>query len=72
MDYDRYSKFRVNGGTQFVPFIPIPVKDTDYYEIYEKGKTRLDLLSYQYYGDADLADYASKSSVWLDRVFNTR
>ena len=48
MDYDRYSKFRVNGGTQLVPFIPIPVKDTDYYEIYEKGKTRLDLLSYQY------------------------
>ena len=55
MDYDRYSKFRVNGGTQLVPFIPIPVKDTDYYEIYEKGKTRLDLLSYQYYGDADFA-----------------
>ena len=23
--------------------------------IYEKGKTRLDLLSYQYYGDADFA-----------------
>ena len=49
MAYDRYGKFRVNGDTLFPPFIPIPVKDTDYYEVYEKGKTRLDILSYNYY-----------------------
>ncbi len=55
MSYDRYNKFRINGDTIFPPFIPIKIKDTDYYEIYEKGKTRLDILSYQYYKDADYA-----------------
>ena len=49
--YDRYSKFRVNGTFKKIPFIKIPVKNTDYYEIYEIGKTRLDLLSYKYYGN---------------------
>ena len=55
MSYDRYNKFRVNGDTIFPPFIEIPVKESDYYEIYEKGKTRLDILSYQYYNDPDYA-----------------
>ena len=55
MSYDRYGKYRVNGDVLFQPFISIPVKDTDYYEIYEKGKTRLDILSYNYYKDADYA-----------------
>ena len=36
---------------QLVPFIKIPNKNTDYYEYYELGKTRLDLLSYKYYND---------------------
>ena len=51
--YDRYSKFRKNGTILHVPFIPIPVRSTDYYTYYEVGKTRLDLVSYQYYGDAN-------------------
>ena len=51
--YDRYSKFRQNGTILHVPFIPIPVRSTDYYTYYEVGKTRLDLVSYQYYGDAN-------------------
>lgn len=55
MSYDRYNKFRINGDTIFPPFIPIPVKESDYYEVYEKGKTRLDKISYQYYKDADYA-----------------
>ena len=55
MSYDRYNMFRADGDTMIVPFIPIPVKDSDYYEIYEKGKTRLDILSYQYYKDPDYA-----------------
>ena len=53
MSYDRYSKFRQNGTILHVPFIPIPVRSTDYYTYYEVGKTRLDLVSYQYYGDAN-------------------
>jgi hypothetical protein len=55
MSYDRYNMFRVNGDTLKVPFIPIPIKGSDYYETYEKGKTRLDILSYQYYKNPDYA-----------------
>jgi hypothetical protein len=51
--YDRYNKFRRNSSIAHVPFIEIPVKSTDYYTFYKAGKTRLDLLSYQYYGDAN-------------------
>lgn len=55
MAYDRYNRYRMNGEVLFPPFIPIPVRESDYYEIYEKGKTRLDLLSYNYYKDPDYA-----------------
>ncbi len=51
--YDRYLKFRANGEVSMVPFIEIPVRDTDYYESYYVGKPRLDLLSYNYYGNTD-------------------
>ena len=51
--YDRYEKFRRDGQILHVPYIEIPIKSTDYYTYYEAGKTRLDLLSYQYYGDAN-------------------
>jgi hypothetical protein len=51
--YDRYNKFRRDGQILHVPYIEIPIKSTDYYTYYEAGKTRLDLLSYQYYGDAN-------------------
>lgn len=47
--YDRYKKFRINGGIKKIPFIGIPPKNTDYFEIYRLGQTRLDNLSYQYY-----------------------
>jgi hypothetical protein len=50
--YDRYSQFRQDGTIGIVPFGAVPEKDTDYYEIYIKGKTRLDILSYQYYNDS--------------------
>lgn len=51
MSIDRYAKFRRNGQILHVPFIEIPVRNTDYYTYYQAGKTRLDLLSYQYYND---------------------
>ena len=51
--YDRYYKFRKDGQILHVPFIRIPVRKSDYYVFYEAGKTRLDLLSYQYYGNAN-------------------
>jgi hypothetical protein len=51
--YDRYAKFRCNGEVSMVPFVEIPIRDTDYYESYCVGRTRLDILSYNYYGNPD-------------------
>ena len=51
--YDRYNKFRRDGQILHVPYIEIPTKGTDLYTYYKAGKTRLDILSYQYYGDAN-------------------
>ena len=51
MNYNRYKSFISNGKFKKVPFIKIPVRNTDCYTYYEAGKTRLDLLSYQYYDD---------------------
>jgi hypothetical protein len=50
--YDRYSQFRQDGAISIVPYGKVPAKDTDFFEIYVKGKTRLDILSYQYYNDS--------------------
>ena len=43
--YDRYSQFRQDGSIAIVPFGVIPPKDTDFFEVYAKGETRLDILS---------------------------
>lgn len=53
MSYDRYQFFKVNGIMNIVPFINIPKKNTDIYIYYERGKTRFDLLSYEFYKDCD-------------------
>ena len=51
MRYNRYKNFISDGSYLKVPFIKIPERSTDCYIYYEAGKTRLDLLSYQYYND---------------------
>lgn len=53
MQYSRYQSFISNGSYLKIPFIKIPTSNSDFYTYYEVGKTRLDLLSYQYYGDAN-------------------
>ena len=53
--YDRYAQFRTGDVFEIVPFGEVPRKGTDRYEIYKKGQTRLDQLSYQYYNSADYA-----------------
>ena len=53
MDYNRYKSFTVDGTIKKVPFVEVPKSLNDFYVYYEVGKTRLDLLSYQYYGDAN-------------------
>lgn len=51
--YDRYTQFRQDGSISIVPFGIVPRKDTDYYEVYRRGQTRLDILSYEYYNDSN-------------------
>ena len=51
MNYNRYKSFINNGSYRSIPFVSIPTRLTDCYVFYEAGKTRLDLLSYQYYND---------------------
>ena len=53
--FDRYSAFREGNSIGIVPFGEIPEKNTDIKIIYEKGKMRLDQISYQYYGNSDYA-----------------
>ena len=51
MTYNRYKTFIVDGAYTKVPFIEVPTSNSDFYVYYDVGKTRLDLLSYQYYGN---------------------
>lgn len=51
MKYNRYKNFIVDGAYLKVPFINVPENATDIYTYYDRNKTRLDLLSYQYYND---------------------
>ena len=53
MSYNRYKSFITDGAYQKVPFIEVPTSNSDFYVYYEANKSRLDLLSYQYYGDAN-------------------
>lgn len=53
--FDRYSQFRNGKEIEIVSFGEIPVKDSDKYIIYEKGKTRLDQVSYKYYNSSNYA-----------------
>ncbi len=52
-NYNRYSNFSANGEMRLVPFAEIPVKSSDRYEYYIAGRTRLDILSYTHYKDAN-------------------
>jgi hypothetical protein len=49
--YDRYEKFRNNGSIKTLPFIQIPVLNSDKSLIYKLGSTRLDKLSQLYYNN---------------------
>jgi len=52
LTYDRYSQFRSDDNIKIVPFIKITPKSTDYFEVYEKGRSRLDIISYKYYNNS--------------------
>lgn len=48
--YDRYTEFELDGDFMMVPGIEIPIKGSDKYFQYKKGKDRLDKVSNEYYG----------------------
>jgi hypothetical protein len=62
--FDRYSQFRQGNNISLIPFGKIQKRNTDKYEIYIKGVTRIDLLSYKYYGNPD---YGWQSPAHLSR-----
>jgi hypothetical protein len=47
--YDRYEEFINEGSFRIVPGIEIPIKGSDKYIQFKKGKDRLDKLSQNYY-----------------------
>ena len=51
MYFDRYAKFKTNGTTKPMPWLKIPVRQTDKTVIYKLGETRLDILSQKYYNN---------------------
>lgn len=49
--YDRYEKFRTNNDIKPIPGINIPIESSDKQTLYKAGKTRLDRVSQEYYGN---------------------
>jgi hypothetical protein len=50
--YNRYKSFILGDGTvKEVPFIKIEKRPTDRYTYWDKMTSRMDLISYQYYGN---------------------
>jgi hypothetical protein len=47
--YDRYQDFVSEGNFRMVPGIEIPIKSTDKYLQFKRGKDRLDKISQEYY-----------------------
>lgn len=56
MSYDRYSKVRINGSLEQLPFIELPEHPNDkYIEFIENNnKTRFDILAQKYYNNPTL------------------
>lgn len=48
---NRYERFTENNEAITVPFVTIPVKNSDKYPVYTIGKSRLDKMSLSFYGD---------------------
>ena len=53
MEFNRYSKLYRNGTITKMPPVTINTMATDYHEQYIRGKSRLDNISFNYYGNPD-------------------
>jgi hypothetical protein len=49
--YDGYNGFRINSEVKPIPGIQIPASSSDKIVVYKKGKTRLDIVSNDYYNN---------------------
>ncbi len=47
--YDRYQRFKIDGGYQMIPFLKIKPKNSDKTVVYHSQRTRMDKLSQEYY-----------------------
>ena len=47
--WNRYSDFLINGEQTVVPFVQLPQKPTDKAYIYKVARSRLDVVSQEYY-----------------------
>ena len=47
--YNRYSDFLINGEQTIVPYVDVPQKTTDKTYIYKVARSRLDIVSQEYY-----------------------
>ena len=52
MAYNRYTKLLRDGYYRRMPSITLDRRSSDYYTVYNRGMSRLDNISYDYYGDA--------------------
>ena len=51
-DYDRYTILgNNNGSNEMMPFVSLPVNQSDKYETWNTERSRLDKLSQKYYGN---------------------
>ncbi len=63
--FDRYQYFLEDGSFKIVPGIEIPIKGSDKYFQYKKGKNRLDKVSQEYYGTPYFDRKSTQSSYGL-------
>ena len=61
---NRYKQTFVNGKHRILPFIKLPKKTTDKQYFYSVGSSRLDKISYDFYGDPTYG--------WLIMVANSK
>jgi hypothetical protein len=47
--YNRYNDFLINGDQTVVPYVSLPRKSSDKSYIYKVGKSRLDVVSQEFY-----------------------
>ena len=47
--YNRYTDFLINGQQTVVPFVQLPLKSSDKSYIYKVGRSRLDIVSQEFY-----------------------